>query len=444
MKTYAMAVQGQGSRVPQVEPTDPLYVHPSDNPAQPLVSTVFNGDNFDNWKRSVFIALSARHKLAFIDGSCECPAANSPSHGLWQRNNAMVLSWLLNSLSENIRNSVLYFDTARALWNDLEGRFGQSNKARLFQVQKEFLCLTQGDLDIASYYTKAKQLWDEFRAVNGIPICTCAKCECEVNAKLFTYAEDQKLIQFLMGLNGSYTAIRGSILMMVPFPSISQVYSLLIQEERQRQIKNEQPFLSDTASFSAGTAKFSSQSKKPDNKRSSLFCDHCKRPGHIVEKCYKLHGYPSRPQGRGRGGFNQPSSRKACNTWTEQTSPGISANQAEQQPPTLPGLNPEQCKQLYQFLSNLTNTSTPKANDSEENTANMAGIFSSLIHSYDFRAICMSCQLKGDIWILDSGASDHMSYDAKYLHNLKPLDTPITVSLPNGQKVQVSHYVLSS
>ena len=73
----------------------------------------------------------------------------------------MVLPWLLNSLSENVRNSVLYFDTAKSLWDDLEGRFGQINKARLFQVQKEFLCLTQGDLDIAIYYTKAKQLWDD-------------------------------------------------------------------------------------------------------------------------------------------------------------------------------------------------------------------------------------------------------------------------------------------
>jgi len=93
MKSYSMAVQG--SRIPQVEPTDPLYVHPSDNPAQPLVSSVFNGDSFDNWKRSVSIALSARHKLGFIDGSYECPAASSPLHSLWQRNNAMVLSWLL-------------------------------------------------------------------------------------------------------------------------------------------------------------------------------------------------------------------------------------------------------------------------------------------------------------------------------------------------------------
>ena len=122
-----MAVQG--TRIPQVKPTDPLCVHPSDNPAQPLVSNAFNGENYDGWKRSVSIALSARHKLAFIDGSCECPTATAPLYNLWQRNNAMVLSLLLNSLNENIRNSVLYFDTTKALWDDLEGRFSQSNKA---------------------------------------------------------------------------------------------------------------------------------------------------------------------------------------------------------------------------------------------------------------------------------------------------------------------------
>jgi len=25
---------------------------------------------------------------------------------------------------------------------------------------------------------------------------------------------------------------------------------------------------------------------------SNLFCDHCKKTGHIKEKCYKLHGFP--------------------------------------------------------------------------------------------------------------------------------------------------------
>ena len=60
----------QGNWVSQIEPTNPLFVHLFDNPSQSLVSVIFNGDNFDNWRSSVIIALFERHKLAFVDGSC--------------------------------------------------------------------------------------------------------------------------------------------------------------------------------------------------------------------------------------------------------------------------------------------------------------------------------------------------------------------------------------
>ena len=29
-----------------------------------------------------------------------------------------------------------------------------------------------------------------------------------------------------------------------------------------------------------------------NNNKSLIFCDFCKKQGHIREKCYKLHGYP--------------------------------------------------------------------------------------------------------------------------------------------------------
>ena len=70
--------------------------------------------------------------------------------------------------------------------------------------------------------------------MSAISRCTCKKCECDINAKQESYIEERRLIQFLIGLNSSYTAVRENILMMVPFPSISQAYSLLVQEERQR------------------------------------------------------------------------------------------------------------------------------------------------------------------------------------------------------------------
>jgi len=90
--------------------------------------------------------------------------------------------------------------------------------------------------------------------------------------------------------------------------------------------------------------------------------------------------------------------------------------QAEVQAPNLPGLNPDQTKQLYQFLSNLTNNGTTKSGEPEVNTTNMTGIFSSLTATRTSNAICFTCQLGKDVWILDSGASDHMSYDASFLH----------------------------
>ena len=46
MFSYAIAIQNRW--IPQIEPTDPLFVHPFDNPSQPLVANVFNGENFDN------------------------------------------------------------------------------------------------------------------------------------------------------------------------------------------------------------------------------------------------------------------------------------------------------------------------------------------------------------------------------------------------------------
>jgi len=110
-------------------------------------------------------------------------------------------------------------------------------------------------MNITNYYTKAKQLRDESSVVNSTPMCNCGKCESGVNGRLQKYTEEKKLIQFLMGLNPSYTAVRGNILMMTPFPSTSQAYSLLVQEERQRQVKINMCFLNENASISVGTNK---------------------------------------------------------------------------------------------------------------------------------------------------------------------------------------------
>jgi len=83
-------VAAGGSRI-QIEATDPLFLHPLDQPGQSLVADVFHGDDYKNWKRSVTIALLAKQKTSFIDGSSTRPDTGSPLYPYWQRCNDMVI-----------------------------------------------------------------------------------------------------------------------------------------------------------------------------------------------------------------------------------------------------------------------------------------------------------------------------------------------------------------
>nr|XP_033512840.1 uncharacterized protein LOC117277551 [Nicotiana tomentosiformis] len=84
-------------------------------PGMSLVNAAFDGRGFQGWRRSVMIALSAKNKLRFIDGTCTPPAITFKDHQPWIRCNDMVTSWLLNLLSKDIGDSVIYSKSTREL-----------------------------------------------------------------------------------------------------------------------------------------------------------------------------------------------------------------------------------------------------------------------------------------------------------------------------------------
>lgn len=114
-----------------LEQDNPLHLHSSDNPGMKLVSDSFDGSGFSNWKRSMTIALSARNKLGFVDGTLLRPESNSTSYKSWSRCNDMVISWILEALSKTIGRSVIYCNSAHQMWLELEERYGIFNGAQL-------------------------------------------------------------------------------------------------------------------------------------------------------------------------------------------------------------------------------------------------------------------------------------------------------------------------
>nr|XP_016487408.1 PREDICTED: uncharacterized protein LOC107807515 [Nicotiana tabacum] len=93
--------------------THPYFLHPSDSRGMKLVNTSFDGRSYGGWRRSILIACFANNKVGFIDGTCLAPSSETPDFKLWSRCNDMMISWLLNSLSREIADNVIYSQTTK-------------------------------------------------------------------------------------------------------------------------------------------------------------------------------------------------------------------------------------------------------------------------------------------------------------------------------------------
>ena len=72
----------------------------------------------------MIIALLVKNKIGFIDGSIMKPEGNDLNLlNSWIRNNHMLISWILNSVSKEISTSIIFSESAHEIWIDLKDRF---------------------------------------------------------------------------------------------------------------------------------------------------------------------------------------------------------------------------------------------------------------------------------------------------------------------------------
>ena len=132
---------------------------------------------------------------------------------------------MYNSISYDIRTSVIYCKYASEIWSDLKSRFSQENSLHLFQLEQDISTLVQDTMPITTYFTKLKGLWDKLSALQPNSSGKCGALQ-----------DNWHTIKFLMGLNESYALVQGHILLLEPLPSVNKAYALVLKEEPQRNI----------------------------------------------------------------------------------------------------------------------------------------------------------------------------------------------------------------
>nr|XP_016452581.1 PREDICTED: uncharacterized protein LOC107777107 [Nicotiana tabacum] len=372
--------------------TSPLLLHSFDMPGMRLVSTPFSGSGYRGWRRSMIVSLSAKNKIGFVNGSCPRPITIDVAKlRQWDRCNNMVISWLTSSLSPTTAESVQYSETAESIWKQLERRYGAMNGT--------------------------KKLWDELgtmRKNHG------NRCMCAARDGIQKDEEEDKLPQFLMGLN-----------------------ELVLEAASFNVNANNKVFPLNVNSKTFPPKQYT-QKMDFDQPKGNIFCKYYKNPGHLIDKCYKLHGFPQNFK------FNK-GKRMAANVTAEVECPATAytlpqynspqlynAFDHEEQASSVPGLTKQQYAQL---MSLLQQTQVPSAVDSQISlmgSANFAGsTFSLPVYINDDSHICLLSGASRNVWIIDSEATDHMTSNKNMYYNLTPLPTPYLVTLPNGYKANV-------
>ncbi|XP_070009654.1 uncharacterized protein [Nicotiana sylvestris] len=206
----------------------------------------------------------------------------------------------MNVVKPGLLSSVLYASNAHKLWEDLKKRFDKVNGARVQYLRKEIHSLTQGTMTVTDYFSKLRDIWDEFDT-----IMTCPSCPYPESKRYLEHFEYQRLIQLLIGLNEYFSQARSQITMIYHIPSVNKAYFMIIDQESRRNLANFTQVtgsIESTVLFSNRGGNYVGTNFKLGPKRNILVCDYYHMRGHTKENYYKLVGYPPDFKSKRRGG----------------------------------------------------------------------------------------------------------------------------------------------
>nr|GFA02607.1 serine carboxypeptidase S28 family protein [Tanacetum cinerariifolium] len=231
---------------------NPFYLHPSDVPSSLTVhEKLIGAQNYRPWRREIEIGLSTKRKLGFVKGTVVRLPTDANLQDLWDTCNNM-----------------------------LERRFSLSDGSRKYKLNKDTYEITQSGCSVGEYYTKMKYVWEELDNLNTLHVI--ARITPEITAFLNVLnkqKKEQRLFQFLNGLEDKYSHQRSQILMINPLPNVENACSLIQQEESQRMLFGSLSNVEATALYSKGGTKDK--------------CSICGFKWHPPKKCWEKIGYPA-------------------------------------------------------------------------------------------------------------------------------------------------------
>ena len=193
--------------------------------------------------------------------------------------------WLINSMETNVMMLFIRLPTAKDVWDVSRIFYEGADKSIIYDLSHKAIETKRARRSVSTYFSDLKFIWQELDHRKPIPFT-----QTKVIKVRTTEIVEERVYLFLAGLDDIYDSIRGEILHTNPLPGTENVFSTLWREEqRQKTMLNQ----GDISQVAMAAKKFvpSSFSQHSSSMTASGRCSHCGSDKHIMDSCFKKNGY---------------------------------------------------------------------------------------------------------------------------------------------------------
>ena len=223
-----------------------------------------------------------------LEGDARLKAIEDYNHQMedWESNHAKILAWFMNNVELKVCANIAKFRRANEAWFFMKGMFTQKDLARAYFLQEKVRTTKQGDMSIQDYYSALNPLWDELALLEPKWVSM------EDVVLRQKQMEQDRLFQFLFGLRPEFEQVRSSLLHRSTFPPLEEAIAEITQEETRHSMGKsiEEVLAVSKPGNHVKTYKPPHFGKQGSGGRKMIICHHCYEPGHIKPVCPKLNG----------------------------------------------------------------------------------------------------------------------------------------------------------
>lgn len=349
-----------------------------------------NDSNYLDWAAAIKTFISAKKKVGYINGKVKAPSTEDQKYEEWEYNDSIVRTWILSSVTDGQLKYIVRKSSAREMWLILEEMYSEkSNPVNLYDLEVAIHDTKQGTHSVCEYYRALRALWEEQDSFDIKDWDTV-----DDHKRYLKHIQDRRVLKFLHGLNSEYEGLRSQILNFEVIPSLEQCYKKVVTEERRRKTMLVDTGGATTGDHSALVSSKVSSAKKGEGTRKESYkgdkkCSHCGRQNHSVDFCWELH--PEKKPLKFRKGQQSKGTAAATKATTHPTESNAEGSIQTATQGSFVGLSTSDVANLQKFLAQLNPSSV----------TTQPGISGA--------ALSVASNPSGNSWIIDSGATDHMT-----------------------------------